>query len=427
MPGVLTKPLAKHGRWTNYLRRLREPQRRHHVALIDDQGSLTYHQLLVQLESLGPEESDPIRIEVSRNRNSVLQLFSAWQSELSAILLSSDSEEQERQLLSFGTGEISQPPRSGVQEQLLLLATSGSTGQPKWISHGVDCFLEKYLLASKPYVTYSAISIDHIGGLDVLLSCLAAGGTFVMTENPAPSAIAETIRVNNVAMVAGTPSWLKWLKLGNLDGGDLDSVELISFGGEPLDDLSVILARDYLPKARVIQKYGSTELGVLKGRTNPNDPREISFDPAVKHRIQGGLLEVFRTSQHGQSEISVKEEGNWIKTGDRAEKKGGWIRIVGRSEDEIISGGEAISVSLIKAVMQESDLVVDCHVYGEKNMLLGQVVGVDLVIISGADQDKAMIDVQSHCRSKLPGSHQPARLRIVSQLQHSVRFKRQSR
>ncbi len=410
----------------DFFARLNLEERRDRIAIIDDGGSITYGDLISRVstqpsEHLLSSKSKSVEIIAANSIDSVLQLLSCWFQHISTWLVSAVDDER-----CLQTRSIDKVLEQEAHPLTVWLATSGSTGRPQWVAHNIDRMLSSYYDANKRHVTFAAISFDHIGGLDVLLYALASGSTLVLTALKRPDQVADFISKKGVTLVTATPTWFKWMALGTDNVATYPSVMLISLGGEPVDDAVVAHIRNAYPNARIVQKYGMTELHVLKSRTHPDDPRLLAFDPSIEYRVFEGELQIAASSVSNPKTLQQTEDG-WLKTGDLAEVEGKWLRITGRRHQTIISGGENLSVERIQSAIMALPFVRDCLVYAEPNVLLGQIVCVDVILddCSEGERSLRLAELKDNCRKSLPKSHWPLKCRAVAHLSHSARFKRQ--
>lgn len=68
-------------------------------------------------------------------------------------------------------------------------------------------------------------------------------------------------------------------------------------------------------------------------------------------------------------------DNEWYNTGDRVEREGDYIKIVGRETDFINVGGEKVDPMKVEDVLIDMPSINDISVYGVKNDILGEVVG----------------------------------------------------
>ena len=74
-------------------------------------------------------------------------------------------------------------------------------------------------------------------------------------------------------------------------------------------------------------------------------------------------------------------EDGWFKTGDLVEvNEDGFIKIIGRSKEMINVGGEKVVPNELESLILNVDYIEDCLVYGERNLITGQTVVVEVVL-----------------------------------------------
>jgi long-chain acyl-CoA synthetase len=105
----------------------------------------------------------------------------------------------------------------------------------------------------------------------------------------------------------------------------------------------------------------------------------------------------------------------WLYTGDLATMdEDGFITIVDRKKDMIISGGLNIFPSEIEGVLSAFPGVAECAVVGEKNPKWGEKVVAYIVHQPGVTI--LLEDLQAHCRASLAGYKIPREFRVVEAL-----------
>ena len=120
-------------------------------------------------------------------------------------------------------------------------------------------------------------------------------------------------------------------------------------------------------------------------------------------------------------------EDGWFNTNDVVEVDGEYVRILGRKSDIINVGGEKVYPAEVENVIQELDEVAEVTVYGEKNAITGNIVCADVTAVSQLDQSELVALVKRHCREKLQRYKVPVRVNVVTEQQHTERFKKSRR
>jgi len=114
----------------------------------------------------------------------------------------------------------------------------------------------------------------------------------------------------------------------------------------------------------------------------------------------------------------------WLDTGDRVEVDGDYIKILGRESDIINIGGEKVYPAEVEAVIQEMDNVAEAVVYGEKNMVTGNIVCARVRLVQQADPREFTKDLRDYCRARLNAHEVPIRVSVVPDVQYTERFKK---
>lgn len=107
--------------------------------------------------------------------------------------------------------------------------------------------------------------------------------------------------------------------------------------------------------------------------------------------------------------------GGWLHTGDLARMdEEGYIYIVDRKKDLIISGGENIFPREIEEVLLEHPAIADAAVVGSPDPLWGEVVHAFLVLREGYSLNQEA--VVEYCKKRLAGYKKPRRVTFLEQI-----------
>lgn len=309
----------------------------------------------------------------------------------------------------------------------LILFSSGSSGRPKATLHGVERFLHKYQHGGRAFRTLAFLQFDHVAGVDTMLYTLAAGGSLVAIADRNPRTVCEAIESAAVEVLPTTPSFLRLLWASAVvPDYDLSSLEIVTFGSEPMDAATLARVRRSLPGVTVMQKYGTTETGAPRTVSRPDDGRWVQVGGhGVEARVVDGLLWIRGAGTflgYLNAAGGVTEDG-WYCTGDRVEQDGPWIRILGRDSDLINVGGEKVSPAEVEAVILELDVVEAVVVSGSAHPLMGQIVTARIKPRGDAAEATLEQRVRKHCRLRLPSYKVPVTVDVVAALPSSARHK----
>jgi acyl-coenzyme A synthetase/AMP-(fatty) acid ligase len=260
---------------------------------------------------------------------------------------------------------------------------------------------------------------DHIGGINTLLGALSAGALLVIPENRSPQCVAEAIRKYGVIVLPATPTFLNLL----LVSGEthLPSLRLITYGTEPMPEGLLQRLRETFMHARFMQTFGTSETGILKTSSPNPDSTFISIDDEnVEWKIIDNELWL-RTKTQVQGYINSSNEAftsdGWFRTGDRVERgPNNTLRILGRTGELINVGGEKVMPAEVESVILKVPGVADCHVFGEKNLIVGQTVAAEVVAMYNVELDALRSTIRINCRDVLAPYKVPVRINFVSAL-----------
>jgi long-chain acyl-CoA synthetase len=212
----------------------------------------------------------------------------------------------------------------------------------------------------------------------------------------------------------------------SLSNFDLSSVKKISYGGSPISDKALELARKSFPNAALFQVYGQTEGGptvsILPSECHISGSARIRSAglPVIGTEVvildeQGEVLPIGEIGEicvagpgvspgywGSPDETAKSRAGRYLRTGDAGYKDAdGYLYISDRVKDMIISGGENVYSSEVENALMKYDDVVECAVIGIPSEKWGEQVHAILRLQEGAElsEDKII----AHCRELLAG------------------------
>jgi acyl-coenzyme A synthetase/AMP-(fatty) acid ligase len=331
--------------------------------------------------------------------------------------------------------EGSEPGPFAAAAPLLVLRTGGTTGAPRHVVHAFERLAGRYPLLERP-PTRSLIlyAPDHIAGLDAFFQSLARGATLVLPGGREPAAIARAIEQQRVQVLPATPTFLQFLLLsGELEGRDLESVEVIPHGAEPMPAALRERVSTAFPRARLVQRFGLTELGAVPVEPDPADPDALFLSAAGRAQgfdwkiANGELLIRSPARMLGTLEDGPVDAATcWHRTGDLAEwTPRGSLRILGRREALINVGGAKVIPETVEALLLEQPDVRDAAVHGAPHPLTGQAVAARVVFAGQPDPAGLMRRLRAAVRAaNLPLALAPTRIEAVAHLEKTAIGKR---
>ncbi len=325
-----------------------------------------------------------------------------------------------------------------------LMYTSGTTGRPKgvmlthanlaWKNHAHTIefgFTDADLgLACGP--------LYHVGALDLTTtSLIAAGATTIVHRSFEASEVVTEIERSRVSTVWLAPAMVNAIMaLPDIEQRDLSSVRVIINGGEKMPIPLIERIQRVFPSAWFADAYGLTEtvsgdtfldrdsiLSKLGSVGRPCLYLELDVwdedGNSVAAGEQGEIVmrgpKVFKGYWRDDDATAAAFARGWFHTGDIGVlDDDGYLFIVDRLKDMIVSGGENIASSEIERVLYEHDSVLEAAVVGRPDDRWGEVPVAFVALRPGADvTSDALID---HCGAQLARFKVPKAITFIASL-----------
>jgi fatty-acyl-CoA synthase len=195
-----------------------------------------------------------------------------------------------------------------------------------------------------------------------------------------------------------------------------------------------------LPHSAFLQSYGSTETGVITALTS-RDHRE-AFNSADEARLRtcGTPLHceirILEADSNGIGEIAVRSDrimagywknpiateaamaGEWLRTGDLGSiDERGYLTIIDRKNDMIVSGGENIYPREVEDALYEDSAILEAAVFGVPDPHWVEQVAAAVVLVPGAKATAA--ELHERLRARLASYKCPKTIFFCDQLPKS--------
>lgn len=257
------------------------------------------------------------------------------------------------------------------------------------------------------------VPLFHISGLGAgFLAPLLAGSKIVLMRRWTARNAVELIEREGVTMFSGVPTMM-WdlVHAGRLHSASLASLRNVGMGGQALSVNLLNEFRAICPQAVMGVGYGMTETSgsvamamgedfIRKsnaaGRVLPlvelairgDDGAELAVGEVGVITVRGPMV-MQGYWQHPDATAAVLSADGWLDTGDigRIDAEG-YIYIVDRAKDLVISGGENIYCAEVERVMSAMPQVIECAAFGIPDERLGELLVARVV---GKDVDAAAI------------------------------------
>jgi acyl-coenzyme A synthetase/AMP-(fatty) acid ligase len=310
----------------------------------------------------------------------------------------------------------------------LVLFSSGSTGRPKAMLHDLDRLLRKFEMPRPGLRILSFLLLDHIGGINTLFYGLAHGGLVASLSDRRPGPVCEAIERHRVEILPTTPTFLNLLLLsGEHRRHDLSSLQLITYGTEPMPASTLERLREAFPHVRLQQTYGLSELGILRSKSRDDGSLWVKVGgEGYETKVVDGVLWIrAQFSMLGYLNAPDPFDGEgWFNTQDAVERDGEWIRFLGRTTELINVGGLKVYPAEVESVLLEMDDVVDVTVRGERNPIVGQCVVARVNLSRPQLSGDFKVRMRRHCQGRLAPYMIPVKVEFTEEQQHNARCKR---
>lgn len=254
----------------------------------------------------------------------------------------------------------------------LIVETSGSTGEPKRV------LLSRRALLASADATHArlggpgqwllALPIGYVAGLQVALRSLRAGFEPIEVDD-------WTEAITRAAGARSYTSLVPTQLLRLLDDPEvaaaLSQLDAVLLGGGPIDP--ALRARAEAAGVTVVATYGSSETSggcVYDGV--PLEGVQVAIDGEGRIRIGGPTL---FDGYDGAPELTARTmRDGWLVTSDLGSFDDGRLRVLGRVDDVVVSGGLNVPAPAVAARLREHPEVAECHVLGVPDDEWGQRV-----------------------------------------------------
>jgi len=332
------------------------------------------------------------------------------------------------------------PPRPALTGDtvLALVHTSGTTGRAKAIPlrHGALMMsVADFAIEIGDQVAGShhlqILPLFHLGGFGQCLQAILTAGTVYIHTAFNPAAVIDAIEADRIEFFTAGPSLIDMLvaeigrrQVNGTRHADLSSLREIAYGTAPITPSSLTAAVAAFG-CRFRQIYGNTESQSMISLLAPEDHqpghprlgsagrvsfgwevrivdpdgRDLRFDEAGELLIRGECL-FSGYWRDPEATAAAFAEGGWYRTGDIGTLTAdGYLYILDRATDMIISGGENIYPAEVEAVLARHPAVADVAVLGRQDPTWGEAVHA--VIIPAPGQAVPAGEIIAWCRDRL--------------------------
>lgn len=312
------------------------------------------------------------------------------------------------------------------EDDAAIYFSSGTTGFPKAILHNHQSLSQAAAMEQKHHLTgrednFLCIPpLYHTGAKFHWMGSLCAGSKAVLLKGTTPEIILDAISKEKCTIVWLLVPWAQDI-LDALDRGDikledyeLDQWRMMHIGAQPVPPSMIKHWKEYFPHHLYDTNYGLSEstgpgcvhLGVenihkvgaigvpgygWKAKIVDENGAEVPQGEVGELIVKGpGVMTCYYNDP--EATAAVLKEG-WLYTGDMARlDEDGFIFLVDRKKDVIVSGGENIYPVQIEDFLRQYDKIKDVAVIGLPDKRLGEITGAIISIKDGMECTREEID-----------------------------------
>jgi fatty-acyl-CoA synthase len=325
-----------------------------------------------------------------------------------------------------------------------LMYTSGTTGRPNgvMITHANLAWKNLAHIVEFGF-TGSDLGLAcgplyHVGALDLTTtSLIAAGATTIIHRSFDAAAVVDEIERSGVTTVWLAPAMVNAIMaLPDIEQRDLSTVRVVINGGEKMPIPLIERIRRTFPSAWFADAYGLTE--TVSGDTFLDrdslvtklgsvgrpclyleldiwDTEGVPVSAGQRGEIVMRGPKVFKGYWRDPEATAAAFAGGWFHTGDVGVRDDdGYLFIVDRFKDMIVSGGENIASSEIERVLYEHEAVLEAAVVARPDARWGEVPVAFVVVRPGETTTvDALIE---HCVGQLARFKVPKEITFIGEL-----------
>ena len=340
--------------------------------------------------------------------------------------------------------------RRGGDEVFGVFYTGGTTGQPNGVMLTHTNVITSALgcLATGEFTTpggrlLHAAPMFHLADLATWVATLIAGGTHVMLPGFTPAGVLAAIEEHQITDALLVPTMIQLMvDFPDASRFDVSSLAHLIYGGSPMPPALLARARKVFPQAGFVQAYGMIGLGPVATLLSPADHEvpELTasagraaphaevrvVDQAGDELPRGAVGEIVVSGDHVMAgywqrpeETAAALRDGWLHSGDAGYMDDrGYVYVVDRIKDMIISGDENVYSVEVENVLARHPAVAACAVVGLPDPQWGERVHALVVLAPGTSS--TVDELRDFCRQRLSAYKIPRSVEFVAALPTSA-------
>ncbi|MEV5610914.1 long-chain-fatty-acid--CoA ligase [Streptomyces sp. NPDC052225] len=336
-------------------------------------------------------------------------------------------------------------PDVSEESTALIMYTSGTTGRPKGVllSHrnmqvqAMTC-IRAMEISDDSDVGFLTAPFFHIAGLGSIVANFMVGSTVVLHPLGAfdPVAVLDAYEREGATVVFNVPQqWDLICAQPDIDKRDL-KLRIISWGAAPASDATLRAMSEKFPDALNVAVFGQTETSpitcVLRGEDSLRKLGSVGRPiPSIQYRIVDAAMNDVAVGEVGEivyrgptvtrgywkkpQETAEAFAGGWFHSGDLVRQdEEGFVWVVDRAKDMIISGGENIYCAELENAVAAHPDVREVAVIGRPDARWGQVPVAYVTVAQGAEL--SLTGLTEFLDGRLASFKRPKDLVVVDEL-----------
>lgn len=349
----------------------------------------------------------------------------------------------------IASGQPEGPPCRAREEDIFcLIYTSGTTGRPKGCIWGhremrqlmqVDAWLCDMQQADR---TLIVMPMFHLGGLVIGGSQHVRGGTCYLYRQFDPAEVVLAIQQQQLSILLLAPTMMQMvLDQPAIADADLSSVRTTIYSAAPMPSTVLREAIAVFDGCGFVNLFGQTEICMFclsseqhrpngtaqerkqltsVGQPYPNLQVRIIDDDGhdcpdgVAGEIVARSGAMFRGYWNNSAATVETLRDGWVHSGDMGRIEEGFLYLVDRKKDMIISGGENIYSREVEEAVIQHPAVSECAVIGQPDPKWGENVCAIITVKNQATVSEQ--DIIDHCKTLIASYKKPKRVIISDEL-----------
>ena len=350
----------------------------------------------------------------------------------------------------IAAGDDQGPPCRAREEDIFcLIYTSGTTGRPKGCIWGhremrqlmqVDAWLCDMQQTDR---TLIVMPMFHLGGLVIGGSQHVRGGTCYLYRQYDPTEVVQAIEKDKLTILLLAPTMVQMLlEQPDIANADLSSVRTTIYSAAPMPSTVLRKAIEVFKGCGFVNLFGQTEICMfclssqqhkpegteaerkqlmsvgqpypnLQARIVNDDGDEVPMGEAGEIIARSGAM--FRGYWNNSAATIETLRDGWVHTGDMGRiDEDGFLYLVDRKKDMIISGGENIYSREVEEAVIQHQSISECAVIGIPDVKWGESVAAIVVAKAGCMVTEK--DIIEHCKKLIASYKKPKKVIVVDEL-----------